>query len=221
MTSDNVMNLSVETAAWQDYRASNTGMVVFYSSDPVSEIPIREIPEDIPSDIIPEPNYETGTYGFYGCNKSKVRNFFVKSKIRYLIFMTKYEGTNADFKGKNFITGYYRVTKTADVKKQHIRYLSDYSCLDEDVCNALRADEVRFVSIQDAFELTDKVVKQWDGKGKITRQTRFLLNEQQTKDLIDYLQSKNDATKDYEAETVRLQPHGSAEGGEEDEESDQ
>ena len=48
MTYENVLHLSVENAAWQDYRASNTGMVVFYSSDPVSEIPIREIPEDIP-----------------------------------------------------------------------------------------------------------------------------------------------------------------------------
>lgn len=216
MTTDNVMNLSVENAAWQDYRASNTGMVVFYSSDPVSEIPIREIPEDIPSDIIPEPNYETGTYGFYGCNKSKVRNFFVKSKIRYLFFMTKYEGTNADFKGKLFITGYYRVTRAADLKKQHIRYLSDYSCLDEDACYALKAEEVCFVRIEDAFELADKVVKQWGGKGKITRQTRFILNEEQTKEITEFLQSKADATADYISETIRLQPHASGEDEEDD-----
>ncbi len=217
MTNDNVMHLSVENAAWQDYRASNTGMVVFYSSDPVSEIPIREIPEDVPSDIIPEPNYETGTYGFFGCNKSKVRNFFVKSKIRYLLFMTKYEGTNPDFKGKFYLTGYYRITRTADLKKQHIRYLSDYSCLDEDVCSALRAEEVRFVRIEDAFELTDKVVKNWGGKGKITRQTRFLLNEEQTGEVIEFLQSKDDATAEYNAETLRLQPHSSGEQEEENE----
>lgn len=218
MTYENVLHLSVENAAWQDYRASNTGMVVFYSSDPVSEIPIREIPEYIPSDILPEPNYETGTYGFFGCNKSKVRNSFVKSKIRYLLFMTKYEGTSADFKGKYFLTGYYRIAKTADLKRQHIRYLSDYSCLDEDVCQALRAEEVRFVRIEDAFEITEKVVKQWGGKGKITRQTRFLLNEEQTTEVLEFLQSKNDATQEYIAETVRLQPHSSAEEGEQDEE---
>lgn len=218
MTIDNVMHLSVENAAWQDYRASNTGMVVFYSSDPVSEIPIREIPEDIPSDILPEPNYETGTYGFFGCNKSKVRNSFVKSKIRYLLFMTKYEGTSADFKGKYFLTGYYRVAKTADLKRLHIRYLSDYSCLDEDACNALRADEIRFVRIEDAFEITEKVVKQWGGKGKITRQTRFLLNEEQNTEVLELLQSKNDATQEYISETFRLQPHSSAEEDEESEE---
>jgi len=218
MTNDNVMHLSVENAAWQDYRASNTGMVVFYSSDPVSEIPIREIPEDIPSDILPEPNYETGTYGFLGCNKSKVRNSFVKSKIRYLLFMTKYEGTNADFKGKYFLTGYYRVAKTADLKRLHIRYLSDYSCLDEEACNALRADEIRFVRIEDAFEITEKVVKQWGGKGKITRQTRFLLNEEQTTEVLELLQSKDDATQEYISETFRLQPHSAAEEDEESEE---
>lgn len=218
MTSENVMNLSIETAAWQDYRASNTGMVVFYSSDPVSEVPIREIPEDIPSDILPEPNYETGSYGFYGCNKSKVRNAFVKAKVRYLIFMTKYAGTNADFKDRVFITGYYRITKTADVKRLHIRNLSEYSCLDEDVCNALRAtDEVRFVSIQDALEVTEKLIKQWGGKGKITKQSRFTLDENQTKEVVEYLQSKDDSTKQYIDETARLQPHNSSTTDEEEE----
>ena len=132
--------------------------------------------------------------------------------------MTKYEGTSADFKGKYFLTGYYRIAKTADLKRQHIRYLSDYSCLDEDVCQALRAEEVRFVRIEDAFEITEKVVKQWGGKGKITRQTRFLLNEEQTTEVLEFLQSKNDATQEYIAETVRLQPHSSAEEGEQDEE---
>jgi hypothetical protein len=218
MTYENVLHLSVENAAWQDYRASNTGMVVFYSSDPVSEIPIREIPEDIPSDILPEPNYETGTYGFFGCTKSKVRNSFVKSKIRYLLFMTKYEGTSADYKGRYFLTGYYRIVKTADLKRQHIRYLSDYSCLDEDVCYALRAEEMRFVRIEDALEITEKVVKKWGGKGKITRQTRFLLNEEQTTEVLEYLQSKVDATAEYIAETFRLQPHSSAEEDEESQE---
>jgi hypothetical protein len=71
MTYENVLHLSVENAAWQDYRASNTGMVVFYSSDPVSEIPIREIPEDIPSDILPEPNYETGPMVFLAVLKAR------------------------------------------------------------------------------------------------------------------------------------------------------
>lgn len=212
MTSFNVMRSSLESAAWQDYRASNTSMVVFYVSDPISEIPIREIPEEFPSEIIPEPNYETGTYGYFGCSKSKIRNAFYKSKIRYLFFMTKYAGSNADFKDKYFITGYYRVNKIADVKRNHIRNLTDYSCLDEDACYAMRADQVRFVTVENAFELTDKILKSWDYKARITKQTRILLSEEQTAQVITYLDSKENSLDDYIAETERLQPHADEDG---------
>ena len=216
MTFDDVMKVSVESAPWQDYRASNTGMVVFYSSDPVSELPVREIPEELPSDILPEPNYETATYGFYGCAKSKIRNSFVKSKIRYLLFITKYAGTNADFKDKVLITGFYKITKVADVKRHHIRYLSDYSCLDEDVCNALRAEEARFVSLEDAFVVNEQVLKSWEYKARITRQTRIVLNEEHTMQVVEHLLSKEDRTEDYVAETQRLWPHASEEESEEE-----
>jgi hypothetical protein len=212
MTSYNVMKGSLESASWQDYRASNIGMVVFYASDPISEIPIREIPEELPSEIAPEPNYETGTYGYFGCSKSKMRNTYFKSKIRYLIFMTKYVGARAEFKDKYFITGYYRVTKVADVKRVHIRNLSEYSCLDEDVCYALRADRLRFVSIDDAFELTEKIMKAWDYKARITKQTRIVLNEEQTTQVIEFLESKEDSLEEYIAETQRLQPNEVEEG---------
>lgn len=219
MTNEEVMKISTDGAAWQDYRASNTGMVVFYTSDPVSEIPIREVPEEIPSEVTPEPHYETGTYGFYGCSKSKVRNAFVKSKIRYLLFMTKYEGAKADFKEKVMITGFYKITKVADVKKMHIRYCSEYSCLDEDTCSALKAEEVRFVNVEDALILSPEVLKKWDYKTKITKQARILLNEDQTLEVVEYLRNKPDATSQYVAETARLWPHGAndeSEGGEEE-----
>lgn len=212
---NDVMKLSVERVLWQDYRASDTGMVVFYTSDPVSELPIREIPEELPSDILPEPNYETGTYGFYGCGKSKIRNAFVKSKIRYLIFMTKYAGTNSEFKDQLLVTGYFRINRVADMKRLHIRYCADYSCLDEDVCNALRADEKRFVSVEDAFVITDEVLKSWNYKARVTRQTRVVLDEEKTMEVIDYLKSKNDITDEYISETERLQPHSSDEEHEE------
>src|SRR5690554_234202 len=212
---NDVMKLSVERVLWQDYRASNTGMVVFYISDPVAQLPIREIPEKLHSNILPEPNYETGTYGFYGCGKSKIRNAFVKSKIRYLLFMTKYAGTDSEFKDKLLITGYFRISRTADVKKLHIRYCSDYSCLDEDICNALRADEKRFVSVEDSFVITDEILKSWNYKARVTRQTRVVLDEEKTMQVVEFLKSKNDITDDYISETERLQPHDSDEEDEE------
>jgi len=216
MANDVFMNRSIEMVSWQDYRASNTGMVVFYSSDPVSELPIREVPEQYPSDILPEPNYETATFGFYGCARTKIRATFIKSKIRYLFFITKYAGTDADLKDEYLITGYYRVTKIADVKKQHIRYCSDYSCLDEKECFALRAEESHFVSVKDAFRVTPQQLKAWDFKGRITRQSRILLNEEQAAAVIEHIKSKPDIKEQYIEETARLQPHN----GSEEEESE-
>jgi hypothetical protein len=212
MNGNDLLKLSPESVAWQDYRSSNKGMVVFYASDPIAELPIREVPEELLSDILPEPNYESGTYGFYGCGKSGIRNAFAKSKLRYLLFVTKYEGTNADYKGRLFVTGYFRIAKTAEVKKLHIRYGSDYSCIDEDMCTALRADESRFVAIADAFAVTEEVLKAWNYKARLTKQTRIILDETNTGAVIGHLQSKPDITAQYVAETKRLQPHG----GEED-----
>lgn len=206
MSGNNLLNLSPDSASWQDYRSSNTGMVVFYASDPISELPIREVPEELPSEIPPDPHYETGTYGFYGCGKSKIRAAFIKSKIRYVLFVTKFAGTNAEYRDKLAITGFYKIAKTAEVKKMHIRYGTDYSCLNEQTCHALRADEVRFVAMKDGFAVTDEVLKSWNYKARMTKQTRVMLDEQHTNEIVEFLKSKPDITADYVAETKRLQP---------------
>jgi len=206
---------------WQDYRASNTGMVIYYPSDPISELPIREIPERYPSEIEPEPNYETGTLGYYCCARTKIRSTFVKSKIRFMLFVTKYAGTVDDFRDKYYVTGYYRVTKTADVKRAHIRFLSDYSCLDEKVCYALRTDECRMVAIEDAFSATPQVLKDWGFSGRLTRQSRILLTEEQTKVVIDYLRGKPDIRDKYIDETMRLLPSTGEEDDLDDEDEEQ
>lgn len=209
--SNELQKVAPESIAWQDYRSSNTGMVVYYATDPVSELPIREVPEELPSEILPEPNYETGTYGVYGCGKTKIRAAFAKSKNRYLLFATKYAGTKADFRDKIVIAGFFRINKTADVKKLHIRFGSDYSCIDEDICIALRADEMRFVAIEDAFEITDEVLKSWNYKARITKQTRIMLGEEHITPIVEFLRSKPDITAQYVAETKRLQPHDESE----------
>jgi hypothetical protein len=213
MSANELLKLSPTSVAWQDYRSSNTGMVVFYACDPISELPIREVPEELSSEIIPEPHYESGTYGLYGCGKSRIRNAFAKAKLRYLLFVTKFDGTKPDYKGKLYITGYYRIFKVAEVKKLHIRYGTEYSCIDEDSCSALRADEVRFVAIEDAYPLTEEVMKAWNYKARITKQTRIILDEPNTQTIVDFLKSKPDITAQYVAETKRLQPHGGEEGG--------
>ena len=213
-----IMKQSIDSVQWQDYRASNTGMVVFYASDPVSEIPIREIPEELDSPVLPEPNYESRTYGFFGCVRPKIRQAFSKSKLRYLFFLTKYVGTKEEFKDKFMVTGYFRILKTAEVQKLHFRYIKDSACLETDSCIALRADEVRFVSLQDAFLVNEEQLKSWGFNAKVNRQARIVLDAEKTTILLDYLKSKPDQTAAYIAETKRLEPHGEAHEEEEPEE---
>jgi hypothetical protein len=209
---------SPDSILWQDYRAANTGMVVYYSSDPVSEIAIREIPDDADSPVVPEPHYESGTYGFYGCSRTKIRGAFAKSKIRYLFFLTKYAGTKDGFKDKMLITGYYRIAKTADVQKLHLRYLNEYSCIDSTSCIALRADEVQFVALEDAFEVSPDRLKAWGFNAKVSKQLRIILAAETTAELLSFLKSKPNRIDSYVGETKRLSPYeeGMAKEAEED-----
>ncbi len=204
--STGIMRKSPDSIIWQDYRAANTGMVVFYSSDPVSEIPIREIPDDVDSPVVPEPNYESGTYGFYGCARTKIRGAFSKSKIRFLFFLTKYAGTKDGFKDKMLITGYYRIAQTADVQKLHLRYLNEYSCIDSPTCIALKADEVRFVGLEDAIEVSSDQLKTWGFNAKVSKQLRIVLTPESTSELLDVLKGKPDRLSAYIEETKRLSP---------------
>jgi hypothetical protein len=213
-----VSKKSVDSILWQDYRAAQTGMIVNYVSDPVSEIPIREIPEEINSPVIPEPNYENRVYGFFGCIRPKIRNAFFKSKIRYIFFLTKYAGSKNEFKDKAIITGYFRIYKTADVQKLHLRYLNDASCIDADSCIALRADEAHFVALNNAYVVDDEKLKGWGYNAKINKQLRIVLDTEKTNELLEYLKSKPNQLEGYIAETKRLQPH--VEGEEEQEEEE-
>jgi hypothetical protein len=213
-----IMKQPIESVQWQDYRSSGTGMVVFYASDQVSEIPIREIPEEIDSPIMPEPNYENRVFGLFGCIRPKIRQAFFKSKLRYLFFLTKYAGSKEEFKDKFIITGYFRIFKTAEVQKLHFRYIKDSACIETDSCVALRADEVRFVSLQDSFVVNDEQLKTWGYNAKVNRQLRIVLDMEKTSALLDYLKSKPDQTEGYIAETKRLQPREDSEEPEEPEE---
>jgi hypothetical protein len=212
-----IMKKSVDSVSWQDYRASNTGMVVFYGSDPVSEVPIREIPEELDSAIMPEPNYENRVYGFYGCVRPKIRIAFIKSKIRYLFFLTKYAGAKEEFKDKFMITGYFRVHKTADVQKLHLRYIQESSCMDTDSCVALRADEARFVDLHDAYLVDEEMLKSWGYHAKVNKQLRIIIDTEKTTGLLDYLKSKPDNSEAYIKETKRLEPHEEIDETDEDE----
>ncbi len=196
----------VDSVKWQDYRGSKSGMIVYYNTDPIAELPIREIPEEIPSPIISDPHYETGTFGFYGCKHTKTRAAFVKKKLGNIFFMTRYAGTTGEFMDDLMVTGFYNIKHTADAQRLHIRYLDEYSCVDETACIALRGDLVHFVSVEDAFKITPEVLERWECKSRITRQTKIILDNEKASELIEYLTSKENLFSDYKEETERLQP---------------
>jgi hypothetical protein len=210
------MRKSPDSIGWQDYRASTNGMIVVYTSDPVSEMAIREIPDELISAVTPEPNYESATYGFYGCDKTKIRGAFAKNKVRYLFFLTKYAGSKEEFKDKMLITGYYRIAKTADVQKLHLRYLDECSCIDAASCIAFRADEVHFVGLSDAFVVTEAQLKTWGYNAKVSRQLRIILSPENTSQMLAFLKERPNQIDAYIAETKRLSPEDEEEKIEEE-----
>ncbi len=213
-----IIPTAIESIKWQDYRGSKTGMIVYYNTDPISEIPIREIPDEFPTEILPEPNYETKTFGLYGCKHTKMRSSFAKKKIRYLFFMTRYAGTNIDRIDELMVTGFYHIKQIADVQKLHIRYLQEYVCLNEDSCISFLADKVHFVSVEDAFMITPEVLKAWGCSSRITRQSKIALDDEKTAELVAFLESKQNIVDAYSEETERLQPAYDEEEDDDDDE---
>lgn len=214
------MPFSVASVNWQDYRANNTGMVVYYNSDPVSDIPIREVPEDVDSPVVPEPHYESGTFGLYSCTRPKTRTAFFKNKVRHLFFVTKYAGPRAEFANRVVVTGYYHIAKSADARRFHIRYTKEYECLEVGTCLAFLADTVHFVSLDDAFVIDEAVLKEWNYNAKINRQTRIILDGTHSTTLVEYLKSKPNALQSYLDETRRLLPHGMEDDEEESDDAE-
>ena len=104
------------------------------------------------------------------------------------------------------ITGYFRVHKTADVQKLHLRYIPESGCMDTDQCVALRADEVHFVGLQDAYLVTNEILKSWGYNAKINKQVRIILDEEKTGQLLTHLKSKPNQVDSYIKETKRLEP---------------
>jgi hypothetical protein len=198
---------NVNSLKWQGYRGGDKSIVVYYESDSNSELPLRKIPEEgAKKHISADPNYETLTYGLYDCGKSKMRNTFVKRKYGYVFFMTRYEGTDEKLEGKVMITGYYKVDRTADVQKLHLRQLESSSCMSDRICQALRAVEAVFVSTEDAYILTAASLKSLGYEKKVTRMTKIDLDEEQTKKVIKKFAGKENIISKYVEETLDLLP---------------
>lgn len=201
----------IDLSQWQDFRGKDEAVLIHINSSREAVMPVRDALDEFRKGRQTEPNYETGTFGLVGPSMVQLRNSLVKNKKRYILFGTIYEGMSEAHKGKFLVTGYMRIDKILDVKKLHLRkwalkngqadeLLARYFEMDN--CWALYSNDMRFVSPDDAIEVTPEKAKKWGAKSKLNKQARLNLTPDQTHEVVEYFKSKVDQTEEYIA-TVR------------------
>ncbi|ERP31152.1 hypothetical protein [Chitinivibrio alkaliphilus] len=198
------LHKTVGSVRWQDYRCNDTGVVVYYESDKDSELPIRKVSVKNPTDAVFDPNYETRTYGFYGCDSSSLRNSFVKQRMGYVFFMTRYKGTIQKLSNKLMITGYYKIGQNYEVQNLHLRCLEKYTCFNGKQCQALLAKEAVFLSPEEAYQLTAASLKSLGYEKKVTRMTKIELSQEQVKKVLKKFEGKHNCITEYSDTTQEL-----------------
>ncbi len=194
--------IQLNLEGWQDYRGAEMATLVYVESSHQASIPVRDQMNENGKGHISEPNYETSTWGFATCSSAKLINAAVKSKHKYLLFGTRYEGFDPQLRNKFIIMGYQQIEKVKDLRSRHMQqYLSkgveeEAECITLDKAMATWGP-MRFVSLQDAFLLTDDQIKGWGLKGRATRQLRLNLEGEPLKQVLAHLNSKEDITDDY------------------------
>lgn len=187
--------ITTQIIAWQGYRHKENGIIVFYDSDGFADLPIR---------VGTDPHYETGTYGHHSCSASPHRTKFVKNKVGYLFFMTKYSGQNIELKDKIIVTGYYKIGSVADIRALHQRQLQPNTCFAEKNCYALKAsinkdgeNEMFFASQDDVIVLDEKLMKVLGINKKITKAAKIELDEKKVDKLLKLFEGKENRVADY------------------------
>ena len=184
---------------WKTYcPCIKAGRLCYYLCTTQSDLPVRDAKHkcrDVEHECT-EPNYETETYNlFCSCNQRNVHSDVEKNRASHILFHTRYHGTNESYKNRIFIVGYYKIGWTQRI---HGR-------------TAIRAKNLRFVSVEHAYEMT---CERWErikpcGAKKLTslrqltqRITGNLLNE-----ILQHLSDKPNRVNDYVKEVKRLQGH--------------
>ncbi len=195
--------IQINLTGWQGFRGKNTGSLLYVETSRMSVVPVRDQLNENGKGSFSEPNYETSTYGFASCcNVKAINKIVLSNKSRYILFGTRYEGGDADYKNKFLIMGYMKIANTKDVRSRHIQSYMAASGAEEPECMRLEKDiavqgPMHFVSLQDCYVLTDERLKEWGYKGHANRQLKTVFSEEHTKEILDHLDSRDDKIDEY------------------------
>ena len=111
------------SANWIPYRPRvRVGKLCYHYCSSHSRLPVRDVLNSHRHGYKVEPNYETATYNWCArCNQPSVAAA-VKDGLSHLLFITRYTGANAQYRGRAVIVGYYEIGEvTAGAQRTAVR----------------------------------------------------------------------------------------------------
>jgi len=199
------MDSKVQLMTWKDYTPRKGGQVFTYSSSVSSELPIRDVFGEQSKGELLDPNLESNTFGYFDCLNLKERLNFVKKQKQYAFFMTKYAGSEEKFQKKILITGYMEISK---IKNMYGRVGKCFDLATSAKMNSWWAfyGDMKFVSLEDAFVVTNKSLKEIGIKveKKINRVMTIDLENEEANALVAYFEGKENTYEAYRAEIESL-----------------
>ncbi len=193
----------IDLSKWRNYVSKESGILFFAETSNQATLPVRNQIDDEGNALDWEPDYETGTYGLRTCQSPKTINSIVKARHRYILFATRYNGLDLEYKDKYLVYGYMRIDKTIDTRDRHMAaYLRNPdlpppACLPLKESIALWAGEQKFCSLADSFQLTDEVIARWGYSKKLTRQMKLVVEGEGLQEILAHFASKPDSTDEY------------------------
>ena len=202
----------LNTGNWQDYRGKGEGVLIHLDTSRNHNLPVRE-PADEHGNSVLEPNYETTSYGYLQCANAKTRLATMKNRRRYFLFGSRYQGAQESMRGKFLIIGYMRLDKILEVRKRHVHKWMEQQqsgvpapeCMDMDQCFAFQSDEMNFYAPEDAFELSEDLMKKWGYKGKVTKQMKLTFTEDKLHVILEHFKGKTPRNPEYIAAAKELE----------------
>jgi hypothetical protein len=204
---------------WQDYRGKAEGVLIHTGSSRHHELPVRAL-VDANGQPVLEPNYESGTYGVIQCQEARTRAAAFKARRRYFLFGTRYQGLREEFRGRFFVIGYMRLEKSMELRKRHVHKWMEQGgappeCMEMDSCHAFQSSEMNVYALDDCYELTEALMKEWGYKGKITKQMKLTFSEEKLDKILGHFKDKTPCNAAYQEAVRQLEESGAEKPAEE------